>query len=494
MINITINNEEVLSARDFTINEEMLNTSSTILNNLYPRTWEENQDYTSRFYYPEDYSKCRIFKDKDLIFCGLVKNTGNITLNPFQPKLCSLQILDFKALLSEGNTLDFVISNKTIEEAIQQVIDSISDYGFVKGNINIHEPDSKIGAYSTLNKSAYDVFQYLADISGARWTTRMIDENTIAIDFYDPALMPQGVDIEYTQQYFEENDIQDLSYSFSTRDYRNRQIVLSNQVYGSIAYNEVINANGYSRTFNTQEKIGYISGIIVGGQTKSVATNDEKNSGVVADFYYTPGNSTFDSNSDEAPYSAGTQITISYIPLLKGREIVVNNDEVNRISNSMNRNGVIARYENRNDILSSIELNQVAQTYMKYKGSAEITLKVKTRKNLWNIGEVVYFNAPINELKTTYMVKKKETNYIASVEDIFYSYEMVSNYNSENAINYFDNQRNKASGNIVIGDYIDRNIDIENSANIIFQNVSIVEVQPTDSNVLNCTLNAPLNN
>ena len=60
---ITINNEEVLCNKDFTINEEMLNTSSVILNNVYPATWEQDKDYVSRFYYPEDYSKCKIFNE-----------------------------------------------------------------------------------------------------------------------------------------------------------------------------------------------------------------------------------------------------------------------------------------------------------------------------------------------------------------------------------------------------------------------------------------------
>mgnify|MGYP006889821716 CR=1 FL=1 len=36
-----INDEEVVSNKDFTIVEEMLATSSTILNNCYPKTWED---------------------------------------------------------------------------------------------------------------------------------------------------------------------------------------------------------------------------------------------------------------------------------------------------------------------------------------------------------------------------------------------------------------------------------------------------------------------
>jgi hypothetical protein len=122
-----IGNEEVVCDKEFTITEEMLSTSSTILNNCYPKGWEENHDYVNNFYYPEDYSKCRIYKDNELIFCGIVRNTGNISLNPREPKYCSLQILDFKDFLSNGETLDFVIVNKTIEEAINLIVETVSD-------------------------------------------------------------------------------------------------------------------------------------------------------------------------------------------------------------------------------------------------------------------------------------------------------------------------------------------------------------------------------
>ena len=60
MLKMTIDDENVVSNKDITIKEEMLGTSSTILNNVYPEEWEEDKDYVSRFYYPEDYSKLRI--------------------------------------------------------------------------------------------------------------------------------------------------------------------------------------------------------------------------------------------------------------------------------------------------------------------------------------------------------------------------------------------------------------------------------------------------
>ena len=90
---IYINNEEVLCSNVLEITEEMLQTSSTILDNCYPKSWEANHDYISQFYFPPDYSKCKIYQGEELIFCGLVKNTGSIELNPREPHYCSLQIL-----------------------------------------------------------------------------------------------------------------------------------------------------------------------------------------------------------------------------------------------------------------------------------------------------------------------------------------------------------------------------------------------------------------
>lgn len=492
MIKIFIGGVEVVSNKTFNIKEELLATSSTILNNCYPKSWETNHDYTNNFYFPKDYSNCEIYDDDDLIFSGVVKNSGNISLRPTEPKFCDLQILSYKCLLSEGQTLDFVIDNKTIEEAIEMVINHISDYGFVVGNIELSNGSDKIGAYSTLNKTPYDVFQYIADISQSKWFTRTIDENTVAIDFYSPELMEQVADIEYTNEYFEENNIIDMSFSFGTQDYRNKQIILSDEVYGSIDTDESITSNGYQTTFETSGIIAIVKNIYVNGVQKTIGTNDEKEIGIYADFYYTPGESSIESNTN---YIAGTIIRIVYTPLVKGRQIVYNNNEINRINSQTGRNGIIARYEDRNDILSSDELNQVAQTYIKYKGTPEIILTIKTQNvDLFNIGQQVYFDMPyLQDLNTNYMVKSKEIEITKTGDNgyVFYTYQLSSNYNSESAINYFDNQRNKANGNISTNEFITRNIDIEDETSIIFDNLQIEQMTPIGDNVLNSILNSP---
>ena len=333
MIKMYIAGEEVVSDKEFAIKEEMLSASSTILNNCYPKSWENDRDYTSRFYFPKDYSKFTLYDDETLLFAGVVKNTGDISLNPRQPHYCSLQILDYKTFLSESDTLDFVIDNKTIAEAIQMVIDVVSKYGFILGNIEISQASDIIKAYSTLNKTAYDVLQYLANISGSRWRTRFIDDETMAIDFYDPDMLPQAADIEYTKEYWETNNIVDLTFNYSTRDYRNKQIMLSDEVYANIVYNEILISTGYSTTYITENNIGSIISITINGVSKTFATNIEKEMGADADFYYTPSKNTLES---EVSYASGTQIIINYTPLVKGREIIYNNSEISRIANQTN--------------------------------------------------------------------------------------------------------------------------------------------------------------
>lgn len=622
MIKILINNEEVVCANNLTIKEEMLSTSSTILKNCFPKSWEDDRDYVSRYYFPKDYSKCEIYdvqpgqpgknllninggyekgyydisghfvsdnyscmfnqyipveeityclsadwqmekfyfvlydenktfiksmsandeiekninnvtqhakyirvgyKDgideisdelneeallmfekggsrtsyepytpsviENLIFCGVVKNTGNISLNPRDPHYVDLQILDFKTLLSEGETLNYVIYDKTILEAIQQVIDSISDYGFILGNVNIQNPNDKLGAYSTLDKTAYDVFQYIAEITQSRWTTRMIDEDTVAIDFFDPLLINNKKQIESTEQYYCDNKIIDMSFNYSTGDYRNKQIMTSEEVMGSINQTETKFTDGYTTTFVCENKIGNVNYLSVNGTEMEVITKNQKEQGYSGDFVYTPGENTITSLIN---MSAGSIIVIDYYPVVKGREIILNSTEIARINTQTNRKGTISRYENRNDTTNSLELAKIGQSYIKYKSSAEIILTIKSKKDLFNVGEIVTYNSLIDDLDNDYMIKTKTIDIYLNANEIFYTYELTSNFNSENAINYFDNQRAKTIGNIGEGEAIIRDIDIENTANIIFYNTEIEETSISNVSELDFGLDGAL--
>ncbi len=473
MIKVYINNEEVVCDKSFTIKEELLSTSSTILNNVMPKSWYQNNTYTGMFYLPEDYSKCEIYDDTTLLFEGVVRNTGNISLNPYQLKMISLEVLGYKCLLSEGKTLDFVINDKTIDQAIDMIIEEIGDYGFKKGTIDLVAKDDIIGAYSTLDKTAYDVFQYLSEITQSKWFVRK-DGNDLAIDFYDTDKLPTKPNIEYTQQYFKDNSIVDITYSYNTRDYRNRQIITSDSVLANSTTTELTMYSG-SDNITTSYLIGKLVQIQVDDGEMIIATTGEEELGIDADFYWEVNSNEIKINTS---IQSNSKIEVTYYPIIKGRQIVENEDEINRISTLNNRNGRISRYETRNDIIDSNELNKIGQTYIKFKGQAEVELKLTTlNNNLFNIGDKVYFEAPIESLQTEYLVKSKEIqiNKTKDYQNVFYIYTLTNTFNGENAINFFDNQRRKNSGNMEEGQFITRYIDINNTCDIIFDNLKIEE-------------------
>ena len=483
MIKVYINDEEVVCNKNFKISEEFLSTSSTILNNVYPASWEQNKDYVSRFYLPKDFSKCEIYNDNILIFEGVVRNTGNISLNPREPKYCSLQILSYKCLLSEGKCLNFVIDNKTISEAIQMVVDDIQDYGFEVGTIDINSANDLIGAYSTQDKTAYDVLQYLSEIAGCKWFVKRESNNNLSVNFYDKEKIPQANDIEYTQEYWEQNNIVDMTYSFNTKDYRNSQTITSSGVMSSALNSEVYIFKTGDTNIITDLPVGKVEKIEVNDIEAIVGTSTDKELGIDADFYYTIGSNEIEINDKLVN---NDKIEITYYPFVKGRQLIENNDEIDRITNLIERNGRISRYETRNDISSNEELNKIARCYLDYKGKAEVQLKIITLNNdILNIGQQVNFNAPIEDIQGNYLVKKKEIEITktGNYGNVFYTYTLSNTYNAEQAINFFDNQRRKNEGNIQEGSFITKYVDYNFETTIIFDNLQISEVSnslPTD--------------
>ena len=616
-MNIYINNEEVICSQKLTIKESLSNTSSVILNNVYPKSWELDRNYVDNFYMPKDYSHCvitdpnvtneviqetityepgrknkfageldhcninadlelisttsrnamyaveitddlikiqnngtssityyytnklpeygdivvagglirkdteysnfnrnynyillsynwylygeinsREFYEGDpgeevittetftnhILFNGFVKNSGNINLNPRYPHYSTLQLLDYKALLSEGATLDYVLESQKVSEAIRKIVGDLE--GFEVGRILI-ENDDTIKPYNCDQKTPYDVLEYLAEITGSRWITETKDEQTTLISFYSPGYIPTANQIEYTTQYFKDNNIQDVKYSYSAKDYRNKQTIVSDNVLSTLLQIERIISNG-TINYQTNSKIGEIVSIVSGDTTYTAITNNEKEQGYVADFYY-----DYNSNklTSENPYGYGKIFTISYYPVVTSRQVVYNQKEIDRINESTSRDGIIARYEKRTDTNNNKELNQIAQSYIDYKGSADITLTIKTHEmDLLKTGQQVFFNGPLEDLKTNYLVVEKQTDMIVTGDQqvLFYTYKLSSSFNDENAINYFDNQRRKLSGNIGEGEYITRYIDIPSTTNIIFYGLTITG---GSSN----TLDAPLN-
>lgn len=500
-IHMYIAGEEVVCSNQLSIVEELTNTNTIVLNNCYPLSWEQTKDYT-QFYTPKDYSLFRLVYDysdynlatengedilteagEDIIaenslvtaFIGVVKRSQAINLRPFNPHYATLQVLDFKTFLNEGDLFNFVITETTVEDFINQVVGEYSGYNFVVGNLNIGDKlNQNVGNYSCDQKTLFDVLQYISQITSSIWKVRYVDDTTYAIDFYDINSLPQGMNLVYDTEYFNNNSIVDITYSFNTNNYRNKQVITSNSIISQTENREELYTASSDNKYELSNNIGIMIIAYLDGEEISFKTTEEKNNGMTADLYYTRGSNVIELDIDVLP----TQILdIVYYPTLPGRVTVLNTDEISRVSNQLNNTGIISRYEQRQDATTAEELNAIGQTYLQFKGKSEVTLQVKTlNKDLWNVGEVVYFDNNntdgIIDLVGNYAVKKKTIQmYQNNADDslqVFYTYELDNNYNFENLINYFDNQRAKTKGNIQEGQFINKYIENTEAINIIF--------------------------
>lgn len=407
------------------------------------------------------------YYDGTNIFNGYIKNSGNINLNPRYPHYSTLQAIDYEGLLSEGDMLSYVLEKQSVSSAIKRIVSDLD--GFMIGAILLN--DSEFAAYNCNEKTPKDVFDYIAEVTASIWYTTTVDDNTTLINFKSIDNLQQENNIEYTNKYFKDNEILDIKYSYNTKDYRNKQVVTSNEVLASIPQTEYITYNGSN--ISVTYPIGKVESIKKGSRNYSVASNIAEKNGVYANFYYTYNQNGIDSNITLA---VGDVLTIKYYPLVNSRQVAYNQDEDNRIKGQTLRSGTISRYEKRTDTNNELELGRIAQTYLDIKGVPEVTLEIKSTKDLYITygGRKVFFNAPIEDLKTNYMITDKTIDMIVTGDQqvVFYTYKLSSSFNNENAINYFDNQRRKLAGTIQEGQYISRYIDIPSTTNIIFYDVS----------------------
>ena len=504
-IHMYINNEEVVCDKKIDIVKQLNNTNTVILNNCYPLSWEQDKDYVSRFYMPKDYSFFKLIKDyesqnittendidiltednqnliigamEELIFTGIIKQSKEIDLRPSSPHYATLQVLDMKTFLSEGDLFNFVLTEMTIREAIEYVISQYSQYNFTTGILDLgNKLNDVVNNYNCNQKTLYDVLEYFAQITNSVWATRYVSDTETAIDFYSLDKLPRGIDLIYDQDFCDNNSIIDIRYNINTSNYRNKQIMTSNVIISNITNIEEYVTK--EEKYETEEKISLIGNATINGEDITIATKQDKDNGHTADLYYEVGTNTFELSEQILP---GQRLKIEYYPQIPGRQIILNQDEISRIDEQLDNSGIITRYENRQDTNSSEELNSIGQTYIQFKGKPEVTLTVRTINNdIYEVGNVVYFNTNnvqgLEDLIDNYAVKEKTIQIIqnnsSNTANIFYTYKLSNNFNFENQINYFDNQRAKAIGNIKEGEFINRYVENYKNYNIIF-NVPII--------------------
>lgn len=487
-IHMYIADEEVVCDQEIQVTEKLLNTSSTVLYNCYPKSWDIEKDYT-KFYFPKDYSKFELMINNQKVFRGVVKRSGAINLSPFAPHYAKLQVLDLKTFLSEGFQLNFVLKDVTIKQAIQEIINAYADYDFTMGNINIGNKENEIiKNYNCNEKTPYDCLSYIADLTQSVWKTRYVDTlvfgEKIAIDFYSYENLPNGQHILYDKKYCDDNSIISITHSFDSDDYRNVQVVTADEVESNLTIENDFIVSGTEESFELDEPVANIKSVVLAGNNLTFGVDSEA---INYDLTY-----KYDSNVVKLNKTniAGTILKIEYYPVVAGRQKMKNSVEINRIATQNDNLGEIARYEKRDEAYSSQELGKIAQSYLYFKGKPLIELEVKTLNNdMWNVGDTCYFDnnniEALEDLNGSYIVKAKNTQIIQNNADntanVFYTYTLINNFNFESAINFFDNQRAKRIGNINDGEFINRYIDFDKNVNIIFNGFTtenlVVEAQ-----------------
>lgn len=421
----------------------------------------------------------------NIIFSGVVKNSGNINLNPRYPHYATLQLLDYKTLLSEGDNLNYVLEKQNVKDAIREVTSGLD--GFMVGDLLI--TNTEMAAYNCNEKTPYDVFEYISEITNSIWFTKAISEDIVTINFYSNDNLPVAENIEYTTEYFTDHNIQDIKYSYSANDYRNKQVITNEKAVSALTQTE--NITYYNASINTTYPIASIVSITNGTKNYTFATETAKSIGQYANIYYRY-NST--SLNVDTGVKVGETLTIAYYPIVVSRQVAYNETEINRIATATGRNGTIARYEKRTDTTDEKALTQIAQTYLDYKGVPEITLTIKSYyQDILDIGQKVFFNGPLEDLKTNYLVTDKQIEMTTTADQqvIFYTYKLSSSFNDESSLNFFDNQRRKLEGNIEEGEFIPRYIDLPSSTNIIFYDLNSSEI-PIPNDVLDGELDIEL--
>ena len=208
MIKMFINDEEVVSNKELTIKEEMLATPSTILNNCYPKAWENVKDYVSKFYYPKDYSRCIIAKgfergeDRWLTYNESGSNINfdtNISL-PFknitidgkstQATRSGKNLFDISKVITNWNTSinSGIRNNNDGTLTISSPPTSTTSLGLAPNTLKDYCPNLQVGDVVYLNATTTGTNKYIyLDVSANLWifgTKRTITQNDLDSKVY----------------------------------------------------------------------------------------------------------------------------------------------------------------------------------------------------------------------------------------------------------------------------------------------------------------------
>lgn len=387
------------------------------------------------------------------------ENTNYIKLQPQQP----VEGFNYKFLnpyAIENHLYDIPLGSTAI---IIQLPTTVS-----AGNY-IYYKQGKLYAFNPTTNTEVDVTpsdnSFKALFKGNRTnsaTIKVVDDENMKV-----------ININYGQEFFENYNIVDMSYNLSSSDYRNKQNIVADNIKGNNILFESFWLDGKTTQFYLSQNVAGVKFAEINDENIKVVSQNFKDKNEDYDCYFTQGSNVINLKNAN---KKGDYLRILYYPDMSLKLSVTEDEEIERIKNNTDTTGIISRYEKRSDVSVAEEMNKIAQSYLKYKGKGDYTITIQTfNKELAHLGDKIQLttNDNLKFLEDEYYVKSISTQCTTNNADnkayIFRTYTLVNNFNFEYATNYFDNQRAKMIGNIQDGQYIDRDIEIQDIITISFE-------------------------
>lgn len=359
-----------------------------------------------------------------------------------------------------GHLHDIPLGSKGVEIVLPTTVGAGNYIYYKKGKLYAFNPttNTEIDVTPT-NDSFKAVFKGDRNNSA---TIKVVDDENMKV-----------ININYGQEFFENYNIVDMSYNLSSSDYRNKQNIVADNIKGSNILFESFWLDGKTTQIYLSQNVAGVKFAEINDENIKVVSQNFKDKNEDYDCYFTQGSNVINLKNAN---KKGDYLRILYYPDMSLKLSVTEDEEIERIKNNTDTTGIISRYEKRSDVSVAEEMNKIAQSYLKYKGKGDYTITIQTfNKELAHLGDKIQLttNDNLKFLEDEYYVKSISTQCTTNNADnkayIFRTYTLVNNFNFEYATNYFDNQRAKMIGNIQDGQYIDRDIEIQDIITISFE-------------------------
>lgn len=448
-LKLLINGEEYDFSNNITFSFHPTNFSTITFNDVIAK---KNNKFPLNIQNPNkvnrEFTFAELWQDNQLIYFGIVNDTGRFSLFPNKLKTFSVVITDFRKFLSSTNPINKLYRNKTPQEIVNDVVEFLNEEKISIGKLNFtnNEP---IQAYSSVNKNAYQILKNVITKLSNSFLYFTIENNKILINYKSEEDMKNISPIKLDSndlQFLKTFKIKDIVFENETYDYANFLTYTSENIvstFPTTEYDLLINENIYlkSKPITIDSDIEKTFIISQDGTKRKAIFLNEKNvtSGKIYDFLYNPENNILKSNES----IRGQKLTITYYTKGKVTFQDKNSKEIVEISKISGTNGIVAKYDKFNDLSYSNDLLRQLKTDLEQFSSPNRKIIITSEEPIWELTDVVEVQFNIEEVDGLYLVhsvngKSQIIGESGKMQE--YEYELKQTKNFDNIINKFDNQ------------------------------------------------------